>query len=789
MRFWLSKNRITAIVLSAAVMLTSLTGCGARKGYDAPELIAPVSVSRIFRNPEMRDLKDVKYYEGVVVPTTYPVFYDKFMTVKEVKVKIGDYVEEGDVIAVGESVSQGMGYSEGTDGSEGVGIQRKIDDLLIELQNYNRMEAVENGDEEGVKRADTNIALAVEDKRYNDEVASYEAAKSKAEKDKYSASQGNATLVADHSGYITFLKDISVNDVAKPYENVVVISDMDDLYIECSNVNATKNRVKDYEEHYTYIDGEKVDITEIEYSQQVLSLAEVTGNPLPLRYRVSRELKAGDNYLLVFKDTIAENVLTVGAGAVTYHGMNKYVYVRKEGEDVEKRNVEVGHTDGKYVEITYGLTLEDDICYPLGEYYPQYYKEVEVGTGDVSKEQTSSFILGKNSHVKGYYNDFPGKIEEVNVKMNQEVKKGDLLFSYATENGRAKLGELEQNIITLKKNHNDTIKMFNDMKNPEEPEETPAPEPEVIKDTQIGTATATDASATDAYKYIIPTAPAAPEITDIPETPQYIPRYVEEKKNLNLTIIDYRIQLENLTFNTSLARLEKQYSAISENNNGDGVISVYAESDGIVKNIDKDAFSGSVYKSRSHILSVVEEGVDETLVQMREMKTSQFGGGDDSDPSAPFKSAQLGRELEITIEDKTFGGRCIGVNGAEKSVYLAERAGNPVFTTCTAGAEYRDQFYAEFDEEIDYEKALKEKSDVLVKFKSTELKGVPVLDKGVIYSEYNENKPIDYVWVLENGTLTKRYIQAIPSGDVYIIIDGVEIGDKIIRETTTVVED
>ena len=129
MRFWLSKNRITAIVLSAAVMLTSLTGCGARKGYDAPELIAPVSVSRIFRNPEMRDLKDVKYYEGVVVPTAYPVFYDRFMTVKEVKVKIGDYVEEGDVIAVGESVSQGMGYSEGTDGSEGVGIQRKIDDL------------------------------------------------------------------------------------------------------------------------------------------------------------------------------------------------------------------------------------------------------------------------------------------------------------------------------------------------------------------------------------------------------------------------------------------------------------------------------------------------------------------------------------------------------------------------------------------------------------------------------------------------------------------------------------
>ena len=90
MRFWLSKNRITAIVLSTAVMLTSLTGCGARKGYDAPELIAPVSVSRIFRNPEMRDLKDVKYYEGVVVPTAYPVCYDKFMTVKEVKVKIGD---------------------------------------------------------------------------------------------------------------------------------------------------------------------------------------------------------------------------------------------------------------------------------------------------------------------------------------------------------------------------------------------------------------------------------------------------------------------------------------------------------------------------------------------------------------------------------------------------------------------------------------------------------------------------------------------------------------------------
>ena len=798
-----TKKRITrnaqikslALVLSLCFIISSLTGCG-RKEYAEPDLISPIALTKMFRHPEMRDMKDVKFCEGIVVPKDYPAFYKNTTVLTKINVKVGDYVEAGDVLAVGDVQSNGRSVDDWNSmisyESQMKDIQGKITDCEIEIENYTRTAAEEDGDADAVAASDEKLALLNEDKRYNSAVSDYKISSYAESRDELLEEAGEATLVAEHSGYVTFIKDISSEDTARAYENVVVISDMDDLYIECQDITVKLYKCSDYDEKYTYINGEKVNVSEIDYPEDIKSLSEVTGDSLNVRFKADGDLKAGDNMLIVLKKMMKEDVMTVGAGAVVAEGLNRYVYVRKNGDDIEKRNVETGYSNGSYVEIKYGLSMEDEVYYPLEQFYPANYKLEEVGTADLSETKVSKFILGKNSNITGYYVDFAGTIEEINVKVEDEVKKGDLLFTYSTENTAAKLGEISEKISTLRSNHADTIEMYTEMK---ENLETTA------ENEENGTSTTTDTTTTDTS--LADGTDAAFDSTagidgfsesagtgNVDTQNQGHTKYSLEKNELNIEIIDYRIEMENILFNMSLSSYQSEYDEISKNNDGNGLISVYAESDGIVRNIDKDAVVGEVYKGRSYILSVAEEGVNQTLIQMREFKTNAFGQSE-PETDTGIKSAAIGKEITVTIGDKTTTGRSIGTNGQIKSVYEAYSDGKPVFSFCTPGTEYKDQFYAELDGTIDYDVALSDKGNVEVSFLYKDYKSLPVLDQGLIYSDYINGSERSYVWIEKDDELVKQYITVTNLGmeksTCYVVIDGIEVGDKVVRETITAV--
>ena len=59
-------------------------------------------------------------------------------------------------------------------------------------------------------------------------------------------SHKNSKDISKQCIYITCIKDISSNDTAMAYENVAIISDMDDLYIECRDLTLTNYKVEDY---------------------------------------------------------------------------------------------------------------------------------------------------------------------------------------------------------------------------------------------------------------------------------------------------------------------------------------------------------------------------------------------------------------------------------------------------------------------------------------------------------------------------------------------------------------
>ena len=139
MRSFLNKNRIKAFVLAAVLITSNLTGCG-RKPYDEPELVSPIAEIKMFKKPEYGDINMVRGLSGVVVPTEYPVFCKGNFTIDSLKVKIGDYVEEGDVIATGFNVSYGNSIEDYdrmiSDESNRKGIQASIDSTMISLEEY-----------------------------------------------------------------------------------------------------------------------------------------------------------------------------------------------------------------------------------------------------------------------------------------------------------------------------------------------------------------------------------------------------------------------------------------------------------------------------------------------------------------------------------------------------------------------------------------------------------------------------------------------------------------------------
>ena len=757
-------KKTVAVFLMAVIGMSTFSGCNER-AYTEPELIDPMVVSKIFRHPEIRDLMDVKYYEGVVVPHDYPAFYKNRTQLSSINVKIGDYVEKGDVIAYGVVESYGNTSSDWKDmiNNESTikGLMTNISDDEIELQSISRKVASENGDNALIESADKQIALLGEDKRYNSELSEYMIGRYRASRDEEVKKEEEAVLVASHSGYVTFVKDISTDDVAKAYENVAVISDMDDLFIEATGASVKNYDCADYDEKYTYVDGKKIPVKEVKYADDIKSLSEVTDKELPVRYEASAELKCGDNMLVVLKKKKAENVMCVGSSAVVIEGLSRYVYVRKKAgsDDIEKRSVEVGYRNENYTEIKYGLTEEDEVYYPLNQFYPVNYKEIEVGTGNISVGAMTKFILGKNSNVKGYYTEYAGQLQEIYVKQDDEVKKGDLLFTYKTENTAAKLKEINESIKNLKANHASTIESYTEMK------------------AELASGNSSDYSSDASGEYATATDS----------------HYNDDKDAINGRIIDYRIQIENTNYSYSLKKLEAQYQQLAEDNDGSGLISVYAESDGIVKNVDRDAIPGKVYEDRKYIVSISEEGVNETLIQMREYKTSGPGEQQENEETTgDLKAAPIGKEINVKIGEREYTGRAIGVNG-NKDNYDAYYNDKPVFTYCTPGREYKDQFYADIDGNVDYDEALRDKGSVEVTFLLKDYKGIPVLDKGLIYTSYLSDKPQNYVWKEVNGELVMQYVTVINLGDErtgdVAVIDGLEVGDKIVREVSAAVEE
>ena len=539
------------LLLLLAEMLSG-SGCGKGTTETVPELKESIAANSAYRPVESGEIGKTEVLFGTVVPTDYCSFYHTNVNISEIAVEIGDYVEAGDVVAYAD-VDAAKETLEGLN-----------DDLENENQNYaiNRQmaqirEHQITADAEASDEVKSNwMAAEKENQRYDQLLHEYRAGKLNASIQEQQEIIEQGTLRAEHSGYVTYTKNIEEISAAEAYENIVVVADPDTPYIELADTTIAQYKYADYEVKYLQLNGEHYDVEEISYSMDEVILARVDSRYPNVRLACPKEaeLTMGATYPVFFRKKKIEGVLIIGADSLYGDENESYVYVKNETGGREKRTVTTGASDDNYVEALSGLEEGELVYYSSDARVPVDYEEYTVELTDYNIDNKSMSYSLEDKRIFWYDSEYEGTIAEIAVDREDEVKEGDLLYVIDSGEGKAALTEAGNNI-----SQENTIYA------------------ETIKGIEESLAAAAD----------------------------------EDTRQL----LNCQRELEAVNHAYRLKKLQKAYDRIGTNNDGNGKISVYAAKSGTVIKIS--AKEGEYVTGSQHVMSVGEKAKKKLLVQMK----------------------------------------------------------------------------------------------------------------------------------------------------------------------------
>lgn len=545
-------------------LVVAVTGCGNTAG-EIPKLEEPVAANSAYRPVEQGSIGDVEIRFATVVPQTYCCFYDTNVKISDITVEVGDYVEAGSVVAyadIGEArdtltgLQQELDYENKTYELNSQIAAAKIAQLTDQKQCLQAQ--TDTSDDE--TDYDTQIATLQENARYDGLLHQYRVDKLAESIALQQSILADGTLLAAHSGYVTFVKNIAGNADAGASENIVIISDPSDTYLELTDVTVDQYGLSDYEVKYLTIAGVSHEVTEIPYTSEELILAKAADSYPNVRLACpdAGELAVGENYPIYYIKNRVEDVLMIGRDSLYQEGDQYFVYVRTPSNEKERREITIGDKDTHYVEVTSGLTLGEEVYYSSDVRMPADYQEYTVGMSDFELTNYSRTYSLCNAMTYWYGSEYEGSITQIAVEEDQEIKKGDLLYVVDSGEGKAALAQAQNQIDQENLSYETMVKNY---------------------DQQL-------ASLTDDY---------------------------------DKQIVIYEKELAEVSHAYRLGQLKKSYRAIAENNDGTGKISVYAREAGTVSQII--VTEGDKVTPGSDILALSVPSGDKLLVQMAPMKT------------------------------------------------------------------------------------------------------------------------------------------------------------------------
>lgn len=727
---------VIPVVLTGLFFVMLIGGCGSKKTETIPDLEEPAASNASYQQVTYGDIGTTNVLLGTAVPKEYGQAYKANVTVTKILVEPGDMVEKGDVLAYADvdeaSVSREAKQQELSHENTVYELNQKINQLQQDkLANQQEATVVDDTQEaiteESPQETETEnitsqIAVLQENSRYDTKLHEYRVQKLNEEIAALDDLIADGTLKANHSGEVVYTKSLTVSRNAGTGENVVVVADTENLEIKLKDVTVQNYKYKDVPEKYMLQSGERVPVTEREYSTDELVLAKIN-NDYPnvlIEKPEGVELKAGELYPIYFEEKKAEHVLLVGNNSLYQEDGENYVYVGTGDDTREKRKVTTGVSDDHNTQIVEGLEEGEAVYYETMERMPSDYTEYMVERSDFQVENHGLKYGRADKNARVYLTEKEGVLVEIAVEKDAEVKKGDLLYIIDTGEGKAAITEAANAIET---------------------ENTTCQKQQADYDAQL-----------------IELQNATDSVSDY-----------------DRQIITLQKEVAEADHSYTLQQLQAAYDTLSRGNDGTGKLSVYADEDGKVSKIT--VWEGDTVEAGDEIIKMKGEASDLLLVQMVSSKSVTVYTDD---------IAEVGEPVSITSGDTTYTGTCVGFaagsnNLDEGCIYTDEDGVHYTFQT-TSGYD-APAFYVRMDDEITDD--MGKGGSVDFPYISMEdvvvlPAGMIYEEKDAM----NPKKVSYFVWKVEEGHLVKQYVllDDTLTGNGKVVLTGVEAGDVLARE-------
>lgn len=751
-------------------------GCGKMTESSLPELEEPVALNEAYRPVEYSTIGSMHVLMATAVPRDYCNYYSANVNISQIYVEPGDTVNAGDVLAVCDVDEAKKQLQECKDAlaheNETYEISAQISETQIKLwesqaaqQDNNEHNKIDTADAYEIntdtnideQAADTDkfsteqteknestgedynkqIATEQENQRYDKQLHEYRVQKINEQMALYQQIVDDGTLKAAHSGLVTYTKKLTGGRSAAAYENIVIVSDTDDLVLDIKDTAINEYKYSDYDKKYVIVDGEKYDVTESQYTSEVLVLSKIN-NRYPDVCVESREklfLTAGQMYPVYFEKTKANHALVVGKDSIYKDGDTRYVYVKNNEGGREKRIITTGESDENYTQVTEGLKEGELVYYNSTDQVPTKYSKYTVTRSDFDIANYGVSYSRSDAGTITETCDYEGQIVSVNVKQDDTVENGMLLYVVDTGEGKAAITEAKNEIDAENESYAHKIADYDKQ----------------VKDLSEGGSSAEENNQED----------------EKPDT-----AYEEQQLKLNLQLLDLQKKLAGADHTYQLSRLQSAYDSISAGNDGKGNISVYAKNDGKVSKVSVKA--GDNVEEGSDILQITGNSTDVLLVQVK-----------DSNSYKVYKDniADVGERVSLELDGTTIYGSCIGFAGygreAQKG-YINQDDKGVHITGITDSGYGNAAFYIKLDNGIpdDLTRAS------AVKFSYVSFKKVVVVPTSIIHKQVNPMDKDDisyYVWKIDGDSVVKQpvILSDYTSGSNTLVLYGIDEGDEI----------
>jgi len=743
---------VIPVVLTGLFFVMLIGGCGSKKTETIPDLEEPAASNASYQQVTYGNIGTTNVLLGTAVPKEYGQAYEANVTVTKILVEPGDTVEKGDVLAYADvdeaSASRKAKQQELSHENTVYELNQKINQLqqdklanqqkqqdtaenniqdaarnnIQEEDNMQESATENNTQETEAEDITSQIAVLQENSRYDTKLHEYRVQKLNEEIAALDALIADGTLKANHSGEVVYTKSLTVNRKAGAGENVAIVADTEDLAIELKDVTVQNYKYKDVSEKYMLQSGERVPVTEREYSTDELVLAKINNNypNVLIEKPEGVELKAGELYPIYFEEKKAEHVLLVGNDSLYQEDGETYVYVKAGDDTREKRKVTAGAADDHNTQITDGLAEGEAVYYETMERMPSDYTEYMVERSDFQAENHGLKYGRADKNARVYLTEKEGVLVEIAVEKDAEVKKGDLLYIIDTGEGKAAITEAANAIET---------------------ENTTYQKQQADYDAQL-----------------IELQNATDSVSDY-----------------DRQMITLQKEVAEADHSYTLQQLQAAYDTLSRGNDGTGKLSVYADEDGQVLKIT--VWEGDTVEAGDEILKMKGEASDLLLVQMVSSKSVTVYTDD---------IAEAGEPVSITSGDTTYTGTCVGFaagsnNLDEGCLYIDENGAHYTFQT-TSGYD-TPAFYVRMNDEIVDDMGNGESVDfpyISMEDVIVLPAGMIYEEKDAMHPD----KVSYFVWKIEGDHLVKQYVllDDTLTGNGKVVLFGIESGDVLARE-------